>query len=127
MFSPELAEKPFVVAYNKMDLAEAYENWSSFKDRLEARGIKTFCMSAVKKEGTYEVICAAYEILQKSKAANWEYEGLTFSCSIHNTHIWISRFSCTVYCFALAYSHVHCIKSSTCFRVWRTSRSESCS
>ncbi|GJR88425.1 retrotransposable element Tf2 [Tanacetum coccineum] len=26
MFSPEIAEKPFIVAYNKMDLPDAYEN-----------------------------------------------------------------------------------------------------
>ena len=56
LFSPELAEKPFIVAYNKMDLPEAYERWPSFKERLEAGGIQTFCMSAVKREGTYQVI-----------------------------------------------------------------------
>eukprot|EP00257_Ricinus_communis_P015469 XP_015573386.1 GTP-binding protein OBGC, chloroplastic isoform X2 [Ricinus communis] len=75
LFSPEIAEKPFIVAYNKMDLPDAYENWSSFMEQLEARGIKTFCMSAVKKEGTRQVICAAYELLRKSKDANQESEG----------------------------------------------------
>ncbi|XP_050216904.1 GTP-binding protein OBGC, chloroplastic [Mercurialis annua] len=75
LFSPEIADKPYVVAYNKMDLPEAYENWSSFKKKLEARGIKTFCMSAVKKEGTHEVICAAYELLRESKETNEEFKG----------------------------------------------------
>lgn len=75
MFSPELAEKPFVVAYNKMDLPEAYEKWTSFKESLQARSIETFCMSAVEREGTHEVICAAYELLQKTKEANEEFEG----------------------------------------------------
>lgn len=65
MFSPELAEKPYIVAYNKMDLPEAYEKWMSFNENLSARGIKTFCMSAVKQEGTHEVICAAYELVRK--------------------------------------------------------------
>lgn len=75
MFSPELAEKPFIVAYNKMDLPEAYENWPSFKEELQSRGIETFCMSAVKREGTHEVICAAYKLLQKTKESNDGFEG----------------------------------------------------
>lgn len=65
MFSPEIAEKPFIVAYNKMDLPEAQEKWMSFNEKLSARGIKTFCMSAVKQENTHEVICAAYELVRK--------------------------------------------------------------
>ncbi|CAK7333101.1 unnamed protein product [Dovyalis caffra] len=77
MFSPELAEKPYVVAYNKMDLPEAYENWPLFKEKLQARGIETFCMSAVKREGTREVICAAHRLLQESKEANMGFEGWT--------------------------------------------------
>lgn len=75
MFSPELAEKPYVVAYNKMDIPEAYEKWSLFKERLHARGIEPFCMSAVKREGTHEVICAAYELLRNSKQTNKDFEG----------------------------------------------------
>ncbi|GKU85497.1 hypothetical protein SLEP1_g167 [Rubroshorea leprosula] len=77
MFSPELAEKPYIVAYNKMDLPEAYENWSSFKQSLQARGIEPFCMSAVSREGTHNVVCAAYELLQKCNESNMEFEGLT--------------------------------------------------
>ncbi|KAK2992014.1 hypothetical protein RJ640_014875 [Escallonia rubra] len=69
MFSPELAEKPYVVAYNKMDLPEAYENWKSFKERLSSRGVELFCMSAVKREGTQEVISAAYELVRNRKEA----------------------------------------------------------
>lgn len=74
LFNPELAEKPYVVAFNKMDLPEAYENWESFKEKLQSRGITPFCMSAVKREGTHEVICAAYELLRKSKEDKEEYE-----------------------------------------------------
>ncbi|MBA0570884.1 hypothetical protein Golob_004487 [Gossypium lobatum] len=75
MFSPELAEKPFIVAYNKMDLPEAYESWPSFKEKLEGLGIETFCMSAVKREGTHEVISAAYKLLQETKEPNEGFEG----------------------------------------------------
>lgn len=74
LFSPELAEKPYIVAYNKMDLPEAYERWPSFKEGLEARGVQVFCMSAVKREGTHEVISTAYNLLQKSKEKG-NYEG----------------------------------------------------
>ncbi|XP_059632700.1 GTP-binding protein OBGC, chloroplastic isoform X1 [Cornus florida] len=72
MFSPEIAEKPYLVAFNKMDLPEASEKWASFKERLHARGIEPFCISAVKREGTYEVICAAYELVRKGIQANKE-------------------------------------------------------
>lgn len=76
MFSPELAEKHYVVAYNKMDLPDAYEKWPSFKERLQSRGIESFCMSAATGEGTREVIYAAYELVQKRKEAA-KGEGLT--------------------------------------------------
>ncbi|XP_056168657.1 GTP-binding protein OBGC, chloroplastic [Syzygium oleosum] len=84
LFSPELAEKPFIVAYNKMDLPEAYERWPSFKERLEARGIQTFCMSAVKREGTYQVISAAYDVLRKSKEAKSSFEGWVDPSSLNH-------------------------------------------
>ncbi|KAL2229785.1 GTP-binding protein OBGC, chloroplastic [Sesamum indicum] len=74
MFSPELAEKPYIVAYNKMDLPEASENWPSFKEALQARGIEPFCMSAVTGNGTQEVTNSAYELVCKN-AANKE-EGI---------------------------------------------------
>lgn len=67
MFSPELAEKPYIVAYNKMDLPEASEKWPSFKEALCARGIEPFCMSAVTRNGTQEVIKSAFDLVQKYK------------------------------------------------------------
>lgn len=78
MFSPELAEKPFLVAYNKMDLPEARENWESFRERLRADRIEPFCMSAMKREGTHEVICAAYELFRKGREAYKAKEGKIF-------------------------------------------------
>lgn len=89
LFNPELAEKPFIVAYNKMDLPEAYENWESFKEKLQSEGITPFCMSAVKREGTHEVICAAYELWRKNKEDREEYEGykLFYAYSIYHCHI----------------------------------------
>lgn len=65
MFSPELAEKPFIVAYNKMDLPEAFEKWESFKEKLLSIGIEPFCISAINREGTRELINAAYELVRQ--------------------------------------------------------------
>ncbi|XP_065863594.1 GTP-binding protein OBGC, chloroplastic isoform X2 [Euphorbia lathyris] len=75
LFSPEIAEKPFVVAYNKMDLPEAYEHWPSFKEHLQARGIDPFCISALRRDGTNELIRAAYELVREDKELNQEIEG----------------------------------------------------
>nr|GMD77811.1 GTP-binding protein OBGC, chloroplastic [Ipomoea batatas] len=76
MFSPELAEKPCLVVFNKMDLPEASENWLSFRDSLQSRGFEPFCMSAVKKEGTHEVICAAYELVRRRRTAAEEEDAV---------------------------------------------------
>ncbi|VFQ83861.1 unnamed protein product [Cuscuta campestris] len=73
MFSPELVQKHYIVVYNKMDLPEASENWLSFRDSLQSRGIEPLSMSAVKKEGTHEVICAAYELVRRRKCADKDY------------------------------------------------------
>lgn len=61
-----------------MDLPEAYERWPSFKDSLQSRGIETFCISAVKREGTHELVCAAYELLKTRKETNREVQGQNF-------------------------------------------------
>ncbi|GKC92775.1 GTP-binding protein OBGC, chloroplastic [Tanacetum coccineum] len=64
MFSLEIAEKPFIVAYNKMDLPDAYEKLESFRDILRSRRIKPFCIGAINRDGTIELITAAYELLR---------------------------------------------------------------
>ena len=83
MFSPEIADKPYVVAFNKMDLPEARENWPSFKERLQSYGIEPFCMSAVQREGTHEVISAAFKLLQERKAAMEDFKGHNFIFIFH--------------------------------------------
>lgn len=65
MFSPEIAEKPYIVAYNKMDLPDAYEKWESFQKHLQSRGIEPFCISAINRQGTRELITAAYELIRQ--------------------------------------------------------------
>lgn len=85
LFSPHISKKPFIVCFNKMDLPEASEKWTSFKEYLQARGIEPFCMSAVNRQGTHEVVCAAYELLRKKSEAEKESRGQTFLCML----IWI--------------------------------------
>lgn len=70
LFNPELAEKPFVVAYNKMDTQEAVDQWPSFQESLEKQGIKAFPMSAATQEGTMAVVYQAYELLESRKRAS---------------------------------------------------------
>ncbi|KAI3804622.1 hypothetical protein L1987_26316 [Smallanthus sonchifolius] len=75
MFSPEIAEKPYIVAYNKMDLPDAYEKWESFQKNLQSRGIEPFCISAMNRQGTRELITAAYELVREriedKKGESW--------------------------------------------------------
>ncbi|KAG1338626.1 GTP-binding protein OBGC, chloroplastic [Cocos nucifera] len=75
LFSPELAEKPYIVVYNKMDLPEAYERWNLFKEHLQARGSHPFCISAMNRQGTHDVVHAAYELLQKEREERKKLEG----------------------------------------------------
>jgi len=42
MLSPELPEKTYLVASNKMDLLEAYENWLLFKENHKHMGLRLF-------------------------------------------------------------------------------------
>lgn len=67
LFNPALAEKPYVVAYNKMDIQEAADRWPSFQETLQLQGVQSFCMSAATQQGTMPVVWAAYELLQNQK------------------------------------------------------------
>lgn len=75
LFNPEISEKPYVVAYNKMDIEEAAERWPTFQEAMQARGVQTFCMSAATRDGTMPVVWAAFDLLQKQKQGSLE-EGM---------------------------------------------------
>ena len=75
LFNPELAEKPYLVAFNKMDLPEASDRWETFKEHLLAKGIEPFCMSAISQQGTHGVVCAAYKLVTELKQAAKGVEG----------------------------------------------------
>jgi GTPase involved in cell partitioning and DNA repair len=75
LFSPTLVDKPYVVVYNKMDLPEASDRWNTFREKLQAQGIEPYCISAITRQGTHDVIHAAYKLLQKERQRIKETEG----------------------------------------------------
>ncbi|KAL9237679.1 hypothetical protein vseg_012199 [Gypsophila vaccaria] len=84
LFNPELSEKPYLVAFNKMDLPEASERWETFKEHLLERGVQPFCMSAITNQGTREVACAAFDLVQKIKEANKGVEGWSAPANLNH-------------------------------------------
>ncbi|KAJ3683749.1 hypothetical protein LUZ60_013976 [Juncus effusus] len=74
LFSPTLAEKPYIVLFNKMDLPEAFDRWDSFREKLQNLGMQVYCTSAINRQGTHEVVCTAYELLQKERKEKKQIE-----------------------------------------------------
>ncbi|KAF7014174.1 hypothetical protein CFC21_028192 [Triticum aestivum] len=74
LFSPALVDKPYIVVYNKMDLPEASDRWNSFREKLQAQGFEPYCTSALNRQGTQDVVYAAYKILQKERQRVKEVE-----------------------------------------------------
>ncbi len=62
-FNPELAEKPQLVAGNKIDMAET-EQIEDFKSWIEAKGLEYYSICAPISEGTQELMNAAWNKLQ---------------------------------------------------------------
>jgi len=50
-YSAELAQRPQIVAANKMDLPEAREHWDSLRAALAERGVPAYAISAATREG----------------------------------------------------------------------------
>lgn len=62
-FNPELAEKPQIVAGNKIDMAEP-EQIEDFKKFIEEKGLEYYSICAPISEGTQELMNAAWKKLQ---------------------------------------------------------------
>ena len=56
MYNPKLADRPQVVAANKMDLPRGMENLDSFQKAVEAKGYKVFPISAASNRGIKELM-----------------------------------------------------------------------
>ncbi|MDD5338940.1 MAG: GTPase ObgE [Dehalococcoidales bacterium] len=68
MFDTALAQKPQIVAVNKIDLPEVQENLEIINSEFEGAGIKARYISAATGEGVKELMEAAFELLKKQAA-----------------------------------------------------------
>lgn len=64
LFDPELAEKPEIVAYNKMDVPEARERWPRVRRHFEERELPVLAVSAATREGVPELLAEARRTLE---------------------------------------------------------------
>lgn len=64
-YNPKLAERPQVVAANKVDLPAGRENLPEFTSRLEKDGYKVFPISAATGSGMKELMLYIAEVLSK--------------------------------------------------------------
>lgn len=62
-YNSDLAERPTLVAFNKMDLPEAQENLPRVKAELEGRGYRVFPISGATTEGFRPLLQAAAELI----------------------------------------------------------------
>ncbi|MDY7033466.1 MAG: GTPase ObgE [Thermodesulfobacteriota bacterium] len=67
LYSSSLAEKPQIVAINKMDLAESRKNLNKCKRHFEESGMKIFPISAMTGEGTKALINCVGSLVLKLK------------------------------------------------------------
>ncbi|MBN7772553.1 GTPase ObgE [Clostridium aminobutyricum] len=79
MYNEKLAQKPQIVAANKMDMVdENSSEFLQFKAYIEAKGIKVFPIAAPLNEGTYELLTEAYHMLEKLELEAPEEETYEF-------------------------------------------------
>jgi GTP-binding protein len=64
LFDEELAQKPQIIVYNKMDLPDAQERWPQVQAELEKRGYSLMNMSGMTQQGTRELLNKVREVLQ---------------------------------------------------------------
>lgn len=65
LFDPNLANKPQVVALNKMDLLDTQERWPEIKERLKQKGYEPVSISAVAGTNVRKLLYQAAQLLAK--------------------------------------------------------------
>lgn len=55
-YDEQLAKRPQIVVFNKMDLPEAQERWPALKEKAEKNGYPVFAISAATHQGTGELM-----------------------------------------------------------------------
>lgn len=66
LFNPELADKPQLVAYNKMDVPDSSDYWEDIRDQLAAQGVPAdsiYAISAVSNRGVQDLVRAVRSLL----------------------------------------------------------------
>lgn len=66
-YSPQLAKKPQIVVFNKMDLPEARERWEKARKALSSPGLKPYPISGATGEGIRELLNAATALLMEER------------------------------------------------------------
>lgn len=69
LFDPGLAEKPQVVALNKIDLPEVKRRWPEIKAELNKRGISPMAISAIAGTQVKQLLYRAYQLLTEAPSA----------------------------------------------------------
>jgi GTP-binding protein len=64
-YSESLAEKPQLVAFNKVDMPQAEERWPEVRKTLEKRGYPVMAISALTGENTRQLLYRAAQILDE--------------------------------------------------------------
>jgi GTP-binding protein len=75
-FSEDLAQKPQLVAFNKIDMPQAKQRWPDVEEALESQGYAVMAISALTREGTRELLYRAAEVLAEVPEPELEPEGL---------------------------------------------------
>jgi GTP-binding protein len=65
LFNPALADKPQIVAFNKMDLPDAQARWPEVKGALEARNLPIIAISAVTGENIQQLLYQVQAMLDE--------------------------------------------------------------
>jgi GTP-binding protein len=87
LFDPQLAEKPQIVAFNKIDLPDAMEKWVSVRKKFDKHHIPIIKISTVTHENLVKVLWQAYNLLKKLPA-----EALKISEPVYRPGVKLSEF-----------------------------------
>ncbi len=66
LYDEKLANKPQIVALNKIDLPEVAARWPKLKKQIEKRGFTAMAVSALARTGTRELLWKAAELVQSA-------------------------------------------------------------
>jgi GTP-binding protein len=67
-FDPRLAQKPQVVALNKMDQPQVQERYPELREQFARKGIELHAISALTRQGTRPLLLQAVRLLQELPA-----------------------------------------------------------